>query len=47
MKPMAYMYQFQSSHDCLIALERGVEDEYRLGTMFWRHLYLGLDFEHD
>ena len=36
-----------NEHDCLVAIESGDADEFRLGTMFLRHLYLGLDFEHN
>ena len=47
MKPKAYLYQFMNEHDCLVAIESGDADEYRIGTMFLRHLNLGLDFEHN
>ena len=47
MKPRAYLYSFKNEQDCLIAIEKGVNDEYRLGTLFLRHLYLGLDYKHN
>ena len=47
LKPMAYLYAFTGERDCLIAIESGDDNEYRLGTLFLRHLYLGLDFEHN
>lgn len=47
MKPKAFLYSFHGENDCLIAIEQGNSDEYRLGTLFLRHLYLGLDFRHN
>lgn len=47
LKPQAYLYAFLGERDCLIAIESGDLDEYRLGTLFLRHLYLGLDYAHN
>ena len=49
MKPRAYLYAFMDERDCLIAIESSPPelDEYRLGTLFLRHLYLGLDYKHN
>lgn len=50
MKPKAYLYSFHGQNNCLIAIEQNEfdeTDEYRLGTLFLRHLYLGLDFKHN
>ena len=44
MKPQAYLYTFQDERNCLVAIESNDKDEYRLGTLFLRHLYLGLNY---
>lgn len=50
LKPQGYTYMFNEDQGyCQIGLERlkGVANEYRLGTLFLRNYYTGLDYDND
>lgn len=46
-KPKGYLYSLQGQSDCFIGLQ-GIDDsfrQFRLGTIFLRNFYTGLDFD--
>lgn len=48
-KPRGYLYSFQDQNSCQVGIQ-GIPDylnEYRLGSIFLRNFYVGLDYEFD
>jgi hypothetical protein len=48
-KPKGYLYSLATQQDCFIGISSLPDslNQYRLGTIFLRSFYLGLDFEQD
>ena len=44
-QPEGYIYSLSDVPGCIIGIEPNDEDIYRLGTVFLRNLYVGLDYE--
>ena len=48
-KPKGYLYSLPTQQDCFIGISSLPDslNQYRLGTIFLRNFYLGLDYEQD